>query len=205
MILIDFLSKFFNIKPKPEPEPIITIGESIFLQEYDVMILDGIEEDYIKKSLMLIPNIVRFKIIPVDWNQIDIDKEKTPWENFVYPKKNRDNLIVIFDGVTRDVIYGGGACIQDEKYHRIGISTAGVENDPYQMSLRIWHEIQHTLDRDGSADMLYYCNEFYESMPAEIQQHIRMKSANHPIYLLLYNFYLSLKTLERVIDEGGKS
>lgn len=215
----DIINRYLNIKPK-EPTPVVepvvvsttNTDSNVCLNEFDVMIIDGIDKNYVKKALMLIPNIVHFNIIAEDWTKLEIDPNETAWKNFVYPKKTVDNMIVIFNGRKpgREFRYGGGACILDENYHRIGISTAGVENDPYQMALRIWHEIQHVLDRfeissTEDADDLYVNKNFYNTMPPEVQQRIRCDDANNPIYLLLYNFYLTSVTLKRAIDNGGKT
>jgi hypothetical protein len=164
---------------------------------YDVMILDDISTPYVERALLTIPNVVGFRIIPVNWEELEIDTSKSDWKNFVYPQKWRDNLIVIFDGRKRNFIYGGGACILDEKFHRIGISTAAVEHSSYDLGLRIWHEILHTIMKSHEADQLFNDPLFRTTLPAEMRQAVetRLGDVNNPAYLLVYNMYLTVRAI----------
>lgn len=164
---------------------------------YDVMILDGIDKGYVEKALMTIPNVVGFRIVPTNMEEIDIDKSTSSWKGFVYPKLWRDKLIVIFDGKTRNFIYGGGSCIWDENYHRIGISNYGVEHSSYELGLRIWHEIDHTIRKSAEADQLYSNQQFIDTLPIEMRQAIETRTGetNNPVYLLSYNMYLTVRAL----------
>lgn len=165
---------------------------------FDVMILDGIDKNYVERALLTIPNAVGFRFVPVNWEELDTDKkEGSSWYGFVYPKPWRDNLIVVFDGKLRNFIYGGGACIWDEKYHRIGISTYGVETSAYDLGLRIWHEITHSIRKSAEADQLFSNMDYRATLPAEMRQAIEERSGEtgNPVYLLSYNMYLTVRAL----------
>ncbi len=174
--------------------PVNVTYDTLHRHVYDVMILDGIDQDFIKNALMNIPNLFGFRIIPENPDDYEVDKSNTDWKNFVYPRKNRDYLIVIFDGSARGFKFGGGACILDEKYHRAGISTAGITS-ALDMGLRIWHELQHCTDKDNSADLLYKNPSFKALLPAEMQTAINNGKADNRFYLLIYNAFLTFNSI----------
>ncbi len=176
------------------PVPVNVTYETFHRHVYDVMILDDIDQKYVENALMTIPNLFGFRIIPVNLDEYEIDRSNTEWKNFVYPRKNRDYLIIIFDGAARGFKFGGGACILDEKYHRAGISIAGMTS-AWDLGLRIWHELQHCTDKDNTADMLYKNPSFKAMLPTEMQASINNGKADNRYYLLIYNAWLSFNSI----------
>lgn len=194
-------SKYEKDTPTPPPTPVPS--PEVSRTRFDIMVLDGLNETRIRNAVSIVPQHVSLSIISPDESRYEMDTTDGDWKGFTYPRKDTDNLIVVFDGPKRGFKYGGGACIWDKNYHRIGLS--GTESSLFVLGLRFEHEILHIIEMDYikrtgaqlqfDADQLWTNTSFRAWLEPSVRECFNQKDVgkHSPQWERLFYSYLWLK------------
>jgi hypothetical protein len=145
---------------------IVEVGDIHGTIHYDVMVLDGLDTNRVRSSLLYVPNWIEFTIVPIDKSQYVVETNGE-WVGFKYPI--RDNLIVVFDG-DNGFKYAGGALISEGNGHRIGVAMYDRDSN-YDLGMRIFHEALHTVELGRSADAMMTEPAFYTWSLQPLREH----------------------------------
>jgi hypothetical protein len=112
---------------------------------YDVMILDGVDTNFVVQSLQYIPQWIEFTIVEPNAAEYKINDEgiKVP---------TRDNLIVVCADSGK-AKYAGLAYIGDGNGHRVAVIKFDTDSH-YRFGMRVYHEVLHTVENGCAADKM---------------------------------------------------
>ena len=141
--LIDMLKKLGLYKdPVPVPQP-PEPGVPVRGVHYDVMVIDEINVEFVKKCLSFIPTYFEFSVLEDDPTQyyVDYTNQHPDWKTAVWPLKTNNNAVIIFNATKRNIPHNGYATWENNIY-RAGVSYRGGERF-IDFAVRIWHELLH--------------------------------------------------------------
>lgn len=130
-----------TLTPTPIPTPVITPPrQDVSQYHYRVMVLDGINQSDIRKTLQYIPNLFSFELVPDDPLQYSFQN------GYAVPQSPR--LITVFNGTMHGYTHPNAMGY----YYGNGMSTiVYLGQDPYILSWPILHECLHeALPKSGS-------------------------------------------------------
>ena len=126
-------------------------GEVTGTVRYDVMILDGLDEQEIYNSLLYVPSVIEFNIVEPDATQYVIET-KGEFTGAHFPM--HDNLMIFIDGDKYPELKAAGlAWFNDDITHRVCICVYDKDSNA-SVGIRAWHEILHSIAKDGDADCM---------------------------------------------------
>ncbi|WP_456478118.1 hypothetical protein [Geoglobus ahangari] len=154
-------------------------------REITVYIDPAVDENLIRSALRLVPSYWKFSL--AEWDESQLTSLGGEWEGFLLPAQ--DNTVVVFDGKSRGVRYGGGTVGR-----RVGVAVFGWESELI-LALRIWHELLHTekLDADGMMSSMG----FRDWLPEEVRAAFEEKAGEHDWFWQIGYYTYLTETLVR--------
>lgn len=122
-----------TLTPTPIPTPVITPPrQDVSQYHYRVMVLDGINQSDIRKTLQYIPNLFSFELVPDDPLQYEFK------DGYAVPQTAR--LITVFNGTMHGYTHPNAV---GYNYGNGRSTIVYLGQDPYHLSWIITHECLH--------------------------------------------------------------
>lgn len=182
---------------KPVEEVVIVIDGNDTIRKMDmrVMVLDGLDQSFVRSALKFVPSKYRLVMVPDNPNEYEIPFPGNPdWGTFPFPKEHSAKLMLVFNGTKRGTKMGGGAATWDPK--RVAQCSVAIyqhESSPWLMGLRMWHELEHCFDRTVVEDQMNTNKGFEIWLPPNMRElfiSTRQTSLYDPFWQTLYYTYL---------------